>query len=183
MGTRINLILSVLLLSICSIAQETVKYEAVINIDTITEEKELLKRLKIWLNEAFIDEKEVIQVMDEEEGQIIGKGNLRYNSKIFMGSDGTSGRVDFRMKIEIKKGRYRYEFFDFIHYGSDPMPADFGLLTTDSICSNPPKGNPQNWSNKVWNDIKTQTEDQMLIIISSLIRYMEMPTRSETEEW
>lgn len=177
------IILFMMFHSVYSIAQEPLKYEAVIKIDTITEEKELLMRLKIWLDDAFVNKDEVIQILDEEEGQIIGRGNISYNSNIYIGSDGTNGHVDFRFKIEIKKGRYRYEFYDFMHDGSLGNDYDFGIITTDSICPKHIKGSPEKWTNKVWNDIRQQTDDKMQLVISSLIRYMAIPTKSGDDTW
>lgn len=183
MKLRIGIICLLLFAFFISKAQEPLIYEGVVKIDTITNEQELMMRLKIWLDEAFVNDKEVIQILDEENGQVNGKGNLSYNSKVFMGSDGTTGKVHFKIKIQIKTGRYRYEFSEFVHDGNMDYNSDFGLLTTDSICPVQFKGSPKSWCQKVWDDIKSQTDTKMHSVISNLEAAMLKPTKIHDVEW
>lgn len=181
---RSSIIIIALLSGLIGFAQQPMEYSNVIVIDSVTEEKELMKRLKIWLDEAFVNDEEVIQILDEDQGQIVGKGNIPYKSNIYVGSAGSSGHIDFRMKIEVKKGKYRYEFYNFVHSGTAAVvAANFGLITTESTCPVKIPGSPKSWCQKVWTDIQEQIYSRMEPVVESLIRYMAIPTKMEGENW
>lgn len=122
---------------------------------------------------------------DKENGKIIGKGNIRYTSKIFVGSEATKGWIRYTISIQVKSGRYKYEINDFYHEGN-PLNSSgafsFGLITSSSEC--PYKiGAGQGWRNKVWKDIKETIEKNIKPLAESIITAMGKPAKNKDSDW
>lgn len=71
--------------------------------------KELHALAKLWFVDAFKDAKEVIQL--DEEALIIGKGLFRFSQ------GATPYKVRFSVRIDLKDGKYRAQFYDIIILG------------------------------------------------------------------
>lgn len=176
-------ILILLILSLNSIGQEPLTYTEVIKVDSVSKD-ELYNRAKLWLIYAFNSANHVIQYDNKEEGQIIGKAIIKYDPKIFSASTQTEGNIKYTIKIFVREGRYKYEITDFIHdpYIENPGKAGMGLITTSEECPNP-RDLAKGWSNRVWKDIKTQIEDNIVPLTDSLKQGMIKKTESESDDW
>lgn len=120
---------------------------------------------KIWLADTYKSAKDVIQIDDKENNTIVGKGTLKYNSKIFAGGAAISGTIDYTIRIMAKDGRYKYEFTDFIHQGND-RGSSFGLiLNTDNPAL---KIGWEKWRIKVYKEIKETIDRNIKPIEESL---------------
>jgi hypothetical protein len=164
-------------------AQSTaVTYTEVVQVDEASKKEQLYKRALNWFNSAFKDSKEVIQNQDKEAGEVTGKGSFEYTSKVFLGSSGTKGYVNFIVKITAKDGRYKYEFTEYRH---DGLTIDFGLLTTDEECpyKELTKYGPKSWVNSVWVDLKAKSDAVSKPLIESLKTAMSKKLDSESDNW
>lgn len=159
---------------------ESIKYDSVMHVENATQ-KQLYERARLWFANTFKDAKEVIQISDAEKGELVGKGAFSYSSKVFVGSAGTLGTINFTAKIYVKEGRYKYEFNDFHHEGSGVHRTDMGIVSPD-CCPDPNKG-MKGWQRKVLRDCKEQTERHMETVISTLIAAMNKPTEGQKDNW
>ena len=107
----------------------------VTGIDTLSEKQlkdQLYSLAKTWVVNNFVDSKEVIQLDDKENGQIIAKGLFQYSHWRFLGSEGYKGHFRFSLSIQVKDGRYRYSFYDIYHESTYYKPTtgcSFGRWT------------------------------------------------------
>jgi uncharacterized protein with TBP-like fold DUF4468 len=165
-----------LIFSLRSYSQDSLRtpvaYSEVIKIDTTLSSNELYLRARAWFAESYRSAQDVIQMDDKENGKIIGKGNIKYTSRIFAGSGGTKGWIRYTISIQVKNGRYKYEISDFYHEGNPLNSGDqlsFGLITNEIEC--PYKIGmwmSKGWRNKVWNDIKQTIDTNIRSLIESL---------------
>lgn len=126
---------------------------------------ELYYLSKIWMADTYKNAKEVIQMEDAANHTIVGKGAIRYTSKVFVGGSATTGIVKYTIKIMAKDGRYKYEFTDFIHEGNDSDSSFGHILKTE----NPPlKIGWEKWRIKVYKDIKEQIDKAIKPLENSL---------------
>ena len=163
--------------------QEPLTYTEVVQVDSVSQ-NELYNRAKLWFATAYNSANDVLQIDNKEEGEIIGKAIMKYNPNVFMGMEQTKGSIKYTIKIFVKEGRYKYEITDFIHdpYGNQQGKSSMGLITTDKECPNP-KPMAKGWSNKVWDDIKTQIEANVTSLIASLKEEMTKTTESKKDDW
>jgi hypothetical protein len=149
------IILSLLFVTINSVGQ-ALTYSEVIKVDSVSA-KELYNRAKLWLASSYNSSKDVLQIDNTNDGQILGKALFTYHSNVFVSSENTKGNIKYTITITAKDGRYKYEITDFIHdaIGNHNGNVSFGLITMDAECPNPPT-NTKGWNNRVWNDIKQQ---------------------------
>lgn len=107
------------LLSILPVVDGELKYEEVVQVDSLTKANELYSRAKKWMVENFRDRKAVIEVDDKENFKIIGKGNAKF--KFLAGPLGLTPyneRLEFIISIAAKDGKYRYQIYNFSLYQS-----------------------------------------------------------------
>ena len=164
-----------------------VEFTDVVLADSLTKDV-LFDNAKRWFVVAFKDAKEVIQLMDKENGEIIGKGVFSYNSSFAYGSATTKGYINFTVKIIVKDGRYKYLFTHFIHtgstyvstYGNAPAQS-FGLITSNAQCSNEGQLN-YNWRVRVCEDIKQYIGSTVPALIKQLNAAMLKPSVVD-EDW
>ena len=170
-------------ISMTVFGQESLTYTGVVQVDSVSK-NELYNRLKLWFAIAYNSANDVLQIDNKEEGEIIGKAILKYNPNVLSGSEQTKGSIKYTIKIFVKEGRYKYEITDFIHdpYGNQYGKSSMGLITTDKECPNP-KPMAKGWSNKVWDDIKIQIENNMILLIASLKERMAKTTESKKDDW
>jgi len=71
--------LIILLISISVQSQNSLKFENVVNVDSLKNKNELFNRGNRWIISIFKNPQKVIQLSDKEKGQIICKGNFEYN--------------------------------------------------------------------------------------------------------
>jgi hypothetical protein len=162
-------------------------YGNVIKVDSMISTRQLYARCRSWFAESYRSAQDVIQMDDKENGKIIGKGNLKYSSKIFVGSEATKGWVRYTVSIQVKPGRYKYELTNFNHEGNplnDGEKLSFGLITTETEC--PYKIGlltGKGWRNKVWRDIKENIEINIIPLIESLKITIGKPADDKDSNW
>ncbi len=160
-----------------------VKYMEIIELDTTRTAKDLYLQARTWFAETYKSSKDVIQFEDRENGKLIGKGNMKYESTIFVGSSGTRGWISYTITISVKDGKYKYDITNFIHEGNSLNSQgafSFDLITTDKEC--PKEVGNKNWRNKVYADIKKQIESKTNSLISSLKEYMKNKSNKD-DKW
>jgi hypothetical protein len=69
---------------------------------------EICKKARNWLAKSFVDSKAVVEVYDEADGTIIGKGR----SRIIAAGGLASYPVGFTIRIDCRDGRYRLTMSD-----------------------------------------------------------------------
>jgi len=99
------------LLDILPLKDGKINYNGVISIDSINK-NELYSRAKRWYVNSYTSAKDVIQLDDKENGELVGKGFFEipwqasfmhiYTVKIFQ-----------TIRIQVKDKKYRYEINDF----------------------------------------------------------------------
>ncbi len=168
-------------ISLSVYGQEPLTYTEVVQVDSVSK-SELFNRAKLWFATAYNSANDVLQIDNKEEGEIIGKANMNYTPTVFSGGYTIKGSIKYTIKIFVKEGRYKYEITDFIHDPYGNQDGNMGLITTDKENPNP-KPMAKKWSNKVWDDIKTQIEQNMITLIVSLKDGMAKTTESKKDDW
>jgi len=92
-----------------------VEYQEVIEFDSEIDKSTLFNRTRLWLAEAFVDSKEVIELEDKEAGLLVGNGGMEYTFPLVPAMPG-----QFSLRIDIKNGKLRttYSNFKIYHSGS-----------------------------------------------------------------
>ncbi len=94
------------LLEILPISEGIVTYTSVIQVDGVNKE-ELYTRAKKWFATTYKSAKDVIQLDDKENGEIIGKGN--FNISYYT----RNPIINHTISISIKDGKFKYKITDF----------------------------------------------------------------------
>ena len=76
---------------------------------------ELYNRAKLWFAKTFKSAKDVIQLDDKENGQIIGNGAISYSAPAGIPGYNFSGYFYFTVTVEVKDNRFKYTFENFRH--------------------------------------------------------------------
>jgi hypothetical protein len=153
-------------------------FSRVVSIENVSK-NELYDRAKSWFAETYKSAKDVIQMDDKEAGKLIGKGNFRYDSKVFSGSTQTTGWISYTITLQVKDNKYRYEITNFRHDGNGDY--DFGLITSSENCPYEMKSTFKNWRDKVWKDIKSTIAPNADDIVLSLTSYMNK--QAKKDDW
>lgn len=165
------LLFSLLLLSTVFYSQE-LKYEEVVNVESVTKD-ELYNRARTWIAKNLKDDGELFTIEDNKAGEITGGGKLRYYTKrIYVGALCTIGYVNFKVNIYPKDGRYKYTIHSLIHEGTNCRPhsaINYGLLTTDE---KPDKSKDVFLRKGPWKDIKEKTQIKVNLLIEDLKEHM-----------
>lgn len=101
---------------------------------------------------------------------IAGSSHLTYNPTIFYGSQGTKGRIEYRVVISINKDGYKYDITNFIHHGNEnnTVSLSFGQLTEDEHYPRHIKGQRKSWEDKVWNELKKTAKEHSETVAKSI---------------
>lgn len=103
--------------------------DTVIEINGV-EKSALMLNSKGVLVEVFKDAKEVIQLVDDENGIIIGKGNYSYSysyPRFSCNVNNGKGTVSFTIKLLFKDNKIKVMLYDFYHNSNDPN-VNLGLV-------------------------------------------------------
>lgn len=153
-----------------------VVYEGVVEVDSVFA-GQLYSRAKLWLANAFVKSKNVIDLDDPSGNTIIAKGNAPV---IIMGNFGkeSGGYISFKLSLFFKDGRYKYILTDFDHV-YDGGKAGFG--SGGDIENEKPACGTFYLTMKNWTRIKDQTDKIANGLVISL--QTEMVKGQETENW
>jgi hypothetical protein len=143
-------------------AEGKVEYVDVIKLDT-THAAALFSNAKIFITNAFKSGKDVTQMEDQEAKTVIGKGNMPVDIKAL--GMAWPGRVDFKITIQCKDGRYKYSFSDFVfnyQAGTKGKAFQYGMEEDDH------KG----LNKKQWDNVKQQVDDTITAAVVDLKKQM-----------
>lgn len=179
---KIGLFFVIVLLSVCSYAQESLTFSRVIQAEGATKDA-IYATLLDWISTNYKGIKSDSQVTDKDAGLIVKQGTFEY-SKGGIAFSCYSGYVSYKLKFQIREGRYKAEVTSFIHdikIGNSDG-CRLGLITTAEEYG---KGGMQKGANnKVWNDIKEKAENYSESIFDSLeeLKYDAFSTDTK-EDW
>lgn len=134
---------------------QNLTFSEVVTLDSVSQ-KAIYNRAKEWFVSSFNSGKDVIQLQNDEDGKLIGKGNFKFYGKPFTSGTNSTGPVSFLVTIETKDGKYRYTITDFTH-------SDFGVVPQEK-----PKGMFKVANRDVWNDSQKKAKE----IIESIKAFM-----------
>ncbi|GIM61119.1 hypothetical protein CAPN008_11690 [Capnocytophaga canis] len=158
------------------------QFTEVIKVDERLSAKTLFANAKIWFTESFKDPKEVIILDDTQNNILIGRGSIKYNTKIWIGSAAREGYLSFDVNIACKDGRYKYNFTNFTHIGKnsmgivptgDEMPHFTGLNA----------GGGKGYKTKVTKEIKEIIDKKIEPLIESLKIAMDKKLTTQEDNW
>ena len=161
------------LLGILPLKDGKVTYTDVIQIDS-TDKSKLYNKVKKWFIEQYRSAKDVIQLDDKENGEVIGKGFFETTWQTSIMS-AQSVSVWHTVKVYIKDNKFKYEITNFnLKYYVEPSQYSRGSNVEIAIED---FGGGRDKNTKKY---FTQVDKEVNSIISSLIRFMNAPTK---EDW
>ncbi len=142
-----------------------ITYGGVVQIDGLSSE-ELYKRTKRWFIETYNSGKDVIQLDDKENGEIIGKGFFEtYWQSTFYSGIGIN--IHETIKIQVKDGRYKYEITDFKVKFYVPAAGGMPANNVDA-----PLETWNTWREENCNKIRAQIDLDVKGLIASLEKFV-----------
>lgn len=162
---------------------EPLKFTDVVQVDSSKNAKYLYANAKMWFSKTFTDPKEVIVLDDTENNILMGRGIMKYDSKILMGSAPRAGYIMYDVIISCKDGKYKYEIANFTHTGQSNNTS-FGIITNEDFFATMKgsQGGPKGYKTKIANEIKAMCNEQSNYLEQSLKSAMNN-TISTKENW
>lgn len=152
--------------------------EEVITVDSISS-KSLYSRVQFAIGKLFVSAKDVTQLKDDNNFQVIVKGTVPVKFNSLLGAQ-DAGVVSFMLTVQCKEGRYRYILQDFIH--SSPGQKN-GLGSGGDLNLEKPACGYWGMRKQVWHDIKLDFKNQMVVFIKDLKDTMQTSKSSNTDNW
>lgn len=173
----LSLIVSILICtSVYSQSDSSLMFREVVKMDSLSK-KEIGLQVREWFHNTFKNTKNVVDVNDLENGQFLGMGSFSYVEYIKVMGIKTPiyGSVRYKINIEVKDGKYRFEIGPFMvddeEKGTNYVP-DY-VLTTSNVHPSTLKANYggkkfKESLNELWNNMKKRAENEASILSSSL---------------
>lgn len=123
--------------------------------------------LRDFVYSNYNNGKHVIQIEDKESGKIMIKAITKTLSYKNMGQIIESGHFKYTLTLSVKDGRYKYLFEDiyFEKTGKNPFTSGSNFAEEYPVLW----GNmSKNWKQKIWDDFKSQAEQEISLIIASI---------------
>jgi hypothetical protein len=170
---------------------QPLKFEGVEQVDTSLTSDRLFTQANIWVAENFRDANSVIQVADKEQGVIVLKGNFNViSSNPYKRSASHYGNVSFNLKIEFKKGKYKYSFYDISQknvpaYGRPYFCYDFDYIINQETFPENIKCMMLSDEQKqhYWLDFMKIIKGKFNSLAESLISHMKNSTAENKSDW
>ncbi|MEN4759828.1 DUF4468 domain-containing protein [Chryseobacterium sp. C39-AII1] len=173
----------ILLINLQAQDKEPLKFSQVVKVSDSTKSSIALHTAaKMWFAQNFKNPKEVIIMEDTDNKILVGRGNLKYSSKVFMGSAAREGWITFDVTIACKDGRYKYDFTNFIHEGQS---VNLGIITNEEMLSTLTgmfAGGPKSYKIKVTNEIRDIISGKINLSIDNLKETMNKSIITK-EDW
>ncbi len=161
------------LFDILPIKEGKVIYTDVVIVDS-TDKVKLYSKVKKWFIEQYKSAKDVIQLDDKENGEVIGKGFFETNWQNSFISE-LKVNVWHTIKIYIKDNRFKYEITNFtLKYYVGGTRYSTGSTVEEAI-EDFGKDRVRNTKNYF-----VTVDSEIVSIISSLINFMKAPNK---EDW
>jgi hypothetical protein len=156
-----------------------IAYTEVIKVPSKSKD-EIYFNAKSAITKVFKSAKDVIQLDDKENGQLIVKGSFRTCTGISGNDWGNCNHlVKFTLTIQVKDGRYKYTIGNFYHESYSKNQGSGGSFENEK-----PSCGYILLSNNNWQKIKTQTQSQVSTLIIALKTEIESnQTPSQDESW
>ncbi|MDN3642922.1 DUF4468 domain-containing protein [Lutimonas halocynthiae] len=164
---RVRKILVLLIFTSISLtAQETLKFERVIETDSVGKEL-IFVSVNDWFATTYNSANDVIQMADKDAGVIVGNGSMSFNYK-GMSYVCYEGYLKYTIKVYIKDNRFKVVLTNFNHTVKPGNAAScaLGVLTTAEVYAT--KGMSKKYHNKVWDGLKLKAETYSEGIFNSL---------------
>lgn len=147
-------------------AQEPLTFSQVVEVPDATQ-RDLFGKGKLWVADVFRNSKAVIDAEDEASGQLLAKPAFRYSSTLpaFSGPSTVGGIVTYKLRLQVKDGKYRHELTDFVH-------ELFGPITVGEEQNIKLFGATKGYKARVWKDIQEQCQKEADTIGRSLRKAM-----------
>jgi hypothetical protein len=149
-----------------------IEYTELVKVDSAITKDQLFSKAKEWIAISFKSANDVIQMDDKVNGIIIAKGNIPVNGGLYL----DNSRIDFTLKIQVKDGRYKYWFNNFIHNSYEESYSGGPLENEKPEC-----GNIVIPKNK-WNALKIKFDNDIKLIILSLHQFISGKQKNE-DNW
>jgi len=109
-----------------------IEFTELVTVDSSLTQNDLYTRAREWFALNFKSANNVIQMDDKNAGIIIGKGNMSVTGGKYL----ADGKIDFTLKIQVKDGRFKYWFTDFVHSSYKAGYSGGHLENEKPICGN-----------------------------------------------
>jgi len=147
-------------------ASHKITYTEVVDIPDAKKDQ-LYSLAKEWFARTYNSSQKVLQVQDLEAGKLIGKALSKSTLK---GYD--AGYVKYTISVFVKDGKYKYEITDLAHEKGSSTLGSGGALENS-------KAGTMSIMGKQWASIKTQADDQMRTLVSSLELAMKQKAKED----
>lgn len=163
---------------------QELRFEEVVQAEGLTA-KQLYDNALIWAANEYKSSNDVIQVKDPENFVILGKGAYKYKPDFFMAHVPAIGWIRHTFKITCKDGRYKYEFYDFNHEGSNNsygQNGTIGILNDGDKYTGNSEALDRGYRNRTNKDAVKQSKNFVQLEIKSLKEAMNK-TSHKQENW
>ena len=156
-------------------------FTEVVNVTPNLTAKMLYTNAKIWFTTVYKDPREVLLLDDNENFILIGRGAIKYDSKIFIGFKAREGWITYDVKIMCKDGKYKYEFTNFYHKG---VSHSLGLVTNELYLPTftGAFGGSEKYKVKVTTELRAMIYLKITSLINNLKIAMDKPLPTQ-ENW
>ncbi len=137
---------------------------------------EILSAVELWMAHNFQDSRSVKELVDKEGGVVVGNGLFSgICAKNGFGVKKCNSNVKYQMTIEVKEQKLRYSITNFSHY-FDPgeTTVDGGALEQEK-----PPGKMSGMQNKIWDQIKLETDKKT----NELIKSLQSSIKGKNDDW
>lgn len=145
-----------------------IHYQEVVEVEG--SQNELYRRAQKWLHTFFRNASSVIKRLDEENGMIEGRRQIKVFTLDKKGREQAAGNIKYTFKIEAKDGKYRVRLYDFKQASNSAKELESWFDTED------PK------ARELQAQIFKQIDEDAKKLLASLKKGMR-PTEIKTEEW
>jgi hypothetical protein len=150
-------------------SQGLVEYTGVVQIDSVSE-KDILSRAKLFVANAFVSYKDVVQLIDDNTNTIVVRGLIPIDAAI------GSGGWKIKMTLQCKSGRFKYSFTEFFHDYKLPTHS----ISGGAIENDKPQCGTFHLPKKAWTQLKENLDRQVLALIKDMSRQM---AQSNSDNW
>lgn len=174
-------ILFSLLLLLCSLgtmAQESLKFSEVIQVEGMAA-KDIYNTAKRWFVSTFKDANSVIQVDNPSDGILTAKGNIPFEYKNLTWAS-SSGCVWFIIDIKVKDGRFKMTVSDFSH---ESYAAKFAKEWSLGMIYNAYLPDYKHQHKKIWDKVEPMCVEEFPVLVSSIKDFMKNNKVEEDDNW
>jgi hypothetical protein len=151
------------------IKENSIYYEEVVQVDSLLKQDALYQKTKLWVAQNFITTGNFnpVQYEDRDNGILTIRIPLKqFESNFFIHTYFVN--VSSVGTIQVKDGRYKYTFTDFLYNSMGDYTVNGEVVKEDGSGEDLVRKAQSSASKKLYLDILNQTNSQMISIIESL---------------